>query len=41
MSQPTRLAGGEYTIASCGHPIRPGDRYVADEQTGEVYCDRC
>jgi hypothetical protein len=34
-------AEGDYTIATCGHPIRPGEGYIAKDDPPEIYCPRC
>jgi len=34
-------AGGEYSIATCGHVIKPGEPFVSCEGTTEIFCPQC
>lgn len=36
-----RIAGGNYSIASCGHPVRPGGQYVVSDDAQRMYCPVC
>lgn len=37
----TRIAGGNYTMAPCGHPVRPGEPYIADDDARQIDCPVC
>lgn len=36
-----RVAGGNWTIATCGHPVRPGGRYLHVESSQDCFCAHC
>jgi hypothetical protein len=39
MSYQERVAGSNYTIASCGHPVRPGE--ASGDHGGVLLCAPC
>lgn len=36
-----RIAGGNFSIASCGHPFRPGEDAVVDNDARRLDCPMC
>lgn len=36
-----RVAGANFSLASCGHPVRPEEAYLTSTDARQTYCARC